>query len=174
MDVEEDAPPSKVPRIERKINITDIKLHSRLNIYDFVGYDISLPGYFDGFTQEPKDADSKFKMYGRIGHAAAVFGDLDVLQCLNEIDENPLTPTRVDDENYKLDDISYILAKTQHWKGLKWAVEKKYSVTGWTMAGAITAGASMKMLQWLLSKGCIADEAAFENAAYNGNIKIMQ
>jgi hypothetical protein len=174
MDVE-DAPPSKVPRVERKIGITDIKLHSRLNIYDFVGYDISLPGYFDDkYTHEPKDADSNFKMYGRIGHAAAVFGDLDALQCLNEIDENPLTPVRVDDKNYKLDDISYILARTQHWKGLKWAVEKGYSKTGWTMGAAIYGEASMKMLQWLHSKGCIADEATFEKAAHNSDMDIMK
>jgi hypothetical protein len=174
MDVE-DAPPSKVPRAERKIRITDIKLHSRLNIYDFVGYDISLPSYFDDkYTHEPKDADSKFKMYGRIGHAAAVFGDFDVLQCLNEIDENPLTPVRVVDKNYKLDDICFILARTQHWKGLKWAVEKGYSKTGWTMGAAILGRASKKMLQWLHSKGCIADEVTFRNGAINGNMEIMQ
>jgi hypothetical protein len=178
MDVEDDAPPSKVPRIERKINITDIKLHSRLNIYDFVGFDISLPGYFDDDDfDHSEDADSKFKMYDRIGHAAAVFGDLDALQCLNEIDENPLTPTRVDDENdenYELDQICYILARTQHWKGLKWAVEKGYSRNRDTMAGAIIGGASMKMLQWLHSKGCIADEGAFQNASYIGSMEIMQ
>jgi hypothetical protein len=172
----EDAPPSKFRRLERAIKITDIKLHSRLNIYDFVGYDVELPYYFDGnYNHEPENADNNVKMYGRIGHAAAVFGDREAIQYLSDIDDNPLTPNRVSEEHKEqLEDICYILARTQHWKGLKWVVEKGYSTERYTLVGAILGGASMKMLQWLHSKGCIADKDTFTDAAEYGNMEVMK
>jgi hypothetical protein len=175
MDVEA-VPPSKFPRVERAIKITDIKLHSRLNIYDYVGYDIKLPGYFDHlYSHEPKAADNNAKMYCRMSFGAAVFGDLDALQYLSEIDENPLTPNRVSEEpEYKLEDISYILARTQHWKGLKWAVDKGYSMDGYTLGGAIRGGANMEMLEWLISMDCEPDEVTFLYAAENGNMEVMK
>jgi len=174
MDVE-DAPPSKFPRVERAIKITDIKMHSRLNIYDFVGYDVSLPYHGnDNDLYEPKDADNNAKMYGRMSFGAAIFGDLDALQYLNDIDENPLNPLHVTDVVAKMETICMVLARTQHWKGLEWAVEEGYSGTGYTIGGAIAGGANRERLEWLHDMGCFADKETFQCAAEYGNMEVMK
>jgi len=185
MDVEEDAPPSKFPRLERAIKITDVKLHSRLHIYDFVGFDFSLPYFYENYNynHDPKDADDNEKMYGRMRFGAVVFGDLDAMQYLSEM------PIRVDDDddddgddddydyNEKeemLDDMCYILGRNRHWKGLKWAVEQKYSTTGWTIGGAIRGGASKEMIQDLRSMGCLMDEVTFAQAVFRGDMTVIE
>jgi hypothetical protein len=181
MDVQ-DAPPSKVPRLERAIKITDVKLHSRLNIYDFVGYDVNLPKYGLGYdlSIEPENADDTFKKYARIGQAAAAFGDLETIQYLSKIEDNPLSLNRVSDEERKskLEDISIILLLTRNWKGLKWTVEKGYFLTESLATNgievAIKEGASMEMLKWLHSQGWLLDEYTFPVAATRGDIEIMK
>ncbi len=58
--------------------------------------------------------------YQRMTFAAAVFGDLEAIQYLydEEIDENPLTPQRIEEKHsFILDDVCYILAKESALEG---------------------------------------------------------
>jgi hypothetical protein len=176
----EDAPAPKVQRSARTISITDVKMHNRLHIYDFVGFDFNLDAYLElnQFGGDYiKEDDNNLKMYARIGHAAAIFGDLEALEYLTEIDDNPLSPNRVRVEHrYILKWMYYLLGRCQHWKGLKIVVQKKYFAdeTGNLVGGAIRGGANMEILKWLLSMGCIADHWTFIYAAEYGNIEIMK
>jgi hypothetical protein len=154
-------------KITKEINITDVKIHSRLHIYSFVGSDVKAT-HNDNYG--PKD----------MRRVASVFGDLEVLQYLTEITDDTLaleSSSGSHKERWKepWDKIGDILGRNQHWKCLKWLVGKKYSNHEFIIRGAIRGGADLEMLKWLHSMDCKVTEGTFVFAAYYiGNIEILQ
>jgi hypothetical protein len=173
-------PASKKPRIERKLHFTTLKLHTRLVIYDYVGKDIKLPAlsctsnYFRYlFLNDRNDPRS---CYGHMTVMACVCGDLEALQYLHGIAENPFVPGRYEGLLHKkcnMERLCYILACNGHWKALKWAVTKQYPCENYVLKGAVMGGADVAMLEWLQSKGCQHSTTVFVAAVKRGDIDVM-
>ena len=127
------------------MHFADLKLHIRLLIYDIVGNDVnySFIGndvnysfdddndnscYVTYFDETDNDL---YKGYQAMSFAASVLGDLDALQYLKGIPENPIVPEQYEepldvDERDNIEGVCFFLAWQGHWKALKWAIAEGY------------------------------------------------
>jgi hypothetical protein len=149
-------------KIATKVNITDVKIHSRLHIYSFVGNDV-----------KTRDDSNRNKDLGLV---ISAFGDLEAFQYFNEITaENNIAPGfifGIHKDRWPI--VGYYLGRDQHWKCLQWMVKNNCSKHEYVFRGALKGGADLEMLKWLHSMGCAVTEETFAHAAYYGNIEMMQ
>jgi hypothetical protein len=186
---EEVEPPCKKRSLQDQIHFVHLKLHTRLIIYDYLNINVNEADGLVYYDFDNSVAYSSPHSYARMTVAASVLGDLKALQYLAGSPENIFLP-----KNYKgllfnmtsggsqllgkgffnMACVCGLLAKYGHWKALKWAISQKYPHKYCTLTGAAEGGASIEILQWLSSQGCLGDESTFTCATERGDWNIMK
>jgi hypothetical protein len=173
-----ETPIVKKARVVRPPRITDIAVPIRLHIYGFLNKDdVHLPYHYGG------------KMYGKVRHLFAKFdpfmietafastlGDLELLQYLQGMPENPWQFHKCDTEDKRK--LFYILNALTlgygNYKSFQWARRSKFPWNEWTFEVAMRKALDLQILQWLHKKGCPLSEDTFAIAASHRDLNVLQ
>jgi hypothetical protein len=118
-------------------------------------------------TVEPYTIETSF---------ASTVGDLELLQYLQDMPENPWQVQKCNTEDKR--DLFYILNAIMlgydNYKSFQWARRSRFPWNQWTFEVAMRKGLDLQTLKWLHKKGCPLSTDTFAIAASHRDLNVLQ